>query len=178
VVDRDVRARFREGDPEAVRAVYRAYGRVVYGVAYKVLGDRTLAEDAVQQAFLKAWRAAGSFDEDRELGPWLAAIARRVAIDVYRREAVRPADPLDSVAPGHPALSSEPESSSIYDAWAVREAVEQLPPDEREIVRLQHFEELSHTEIADHLKLSVGTVKSRSFRAHRRLAVLLGDLWE
>ena len=178
MVDREVRARFRDGDPEAVRAVYRSYGRAVYAVAYKVLGDRALAEDAVQQAFLKAWRAAGSFDEDRELGPWLAAIARRVAIDVYRREAVRPADPLDSVAPGHPALMSEPESDSIYDAWAVREAVDQLPEDEREIVRLQHFEGLSQSEIAQHLNLALGTVKSRSFRAHRRLAALLGDLWE
>jgi RNA polymerase sigma factor (sigma-70 family) len=178
VVDRAVRTRFREGDPDAVRAVYRSYGRVVYSVAYKVLGDRALAEDATQLAFLKAWRAAASFDEDRELGPWLVAIARRAAIDVYRREAVRPAEPLDSVAPGAPALRSEAESGAIYDAWAVREAVEQLPEDEREIVRLQHFEGLSHNEIAQQLKMAVGTVKSRSFRAHRRLATLLGYLRE
>jgi RNA polymerase sigma-70 factor (ECF subfamily) len=178
VVDRALRSRFRDGDPEAVRAVYRSYGRVVYSVAYKVLGDRALAEDATQLAFLKAWRAARTFDEDRELGPWLAAIARRAAIDVYRREAVRPADPLESVAPGDPALRSEPESSAIYDAWAVREAVEQLPEDEREIVRLQHFEGLTHSEIAERLNMAVGTVKSRSFRAHRRLATLLGYLRE
>jgi RNA polymerase sigma factor (sigma-70 family) len=161
-----------------VRAVYRSYGRTVYSVAYKVLGDRALAEDATQLAFLKAWRAAESFDEDRELGPWLAAIARRAAIDVYRREAVRPTDPIDTVAPGDPALRSEPESNVIYDAWAVREAVEQLPDDEREIVRLQHFEGLSHTEIAEQLSVAVGTVKSRSFRAHKRLATLLGYLRE
>ena len=96
MVDRHVRRRFRDGDPDAVREVYRAYGRLVYAVAYKVLGDRGLAEEATQQTFLKAWRAAQSFDEDRELGPWLAAIARRVAIDVYRREALRVADPIDT----------------------------------------------------------------------------------
>jgi RNA polymerase sigma factor (sigma-70 family) len=179
VLDREVRTRFREGDPDAVRAVYRAYGKVVYAVAYRMLGDRGLAEEASQQAFLKAWRAAASVDLSRELGPWLAMIAKRSAIDVYRREAVRTADPLESVAPGDPALASNPESAeAIYDAWAVREAVDGLPADEREVVRLQHFEGLTHTEIAEKLKLAVGTVKSRSFRAHRRLAGQLAHLRE
>jgi RNA polymerase sigma factor (sigma-70 family) len=178
VLDRTVRTGFRDGDPEAVRAVYRAYGRIVYGVAYKVLGDKGLAEEATQQAFLKAWRAAGSFDLSRELGPWLAAIARRAAIDVYRREAVRVADPLDSVAPGDPALATEPEMAALFDAWEVRQAVEELPEEEREVVRLQHFEGLTHAEIANRLKVAVGTVKSRSFRAHKRLAALLGHLRE
>jgi RNA polymerase sigma factor (sigma-70 family) len=178
VVDRAVRTGFRDGDPDAVRAVYRAYGRVVFGVAYKVLGDRGLAEEATQQAFLKAWRAADSFDLNRELGPWLAAIARRAAIDVYRRESVRATDPLDSVAPGNPALMAEPETTAIYDVWEVRQAVQELPGDEQEVVRLQHFEGLTHTEIARRLNVAVGTVKSRSFRAHKRLAVALGHLRE
>jgi RNA polymerase sigma-70 factor (ECF subfamily) len=151
----------------------------VYAVAYKVLGDRGLAEEATQQAFLKAWRAAGSFDEDRELGPWLAAIARRVAIDVYRREAIRSADPLETVSPGDPALASAPESAeAVYDIWEVRRAVAELPEDEQEVVRLQHFEGLTHEQIAQQLNLPVGTVKSRSFRAHKRLAAELGHLRE
>jgi RNA polymerase sigma factor (sigma-70 family) len=174
-----VSAQFRDGDPDAVRAVYRSYGRLVYSVAYRILGNRGLAEEATQQAFLKAWRAAGSFDADRELGPWLASIARRTAIDVSRREAVRAADPLDSVPPGDSALIARPESAeAVYDVWAVREAVAGLPPDEREIVRLQHFEGLTHAEIGERLGLPLGTVKSRSFRAHKRLAALLGHLRE
>jgi RNA polymerase sigma factor (sigma-70 family) len=178
VLDREVRTRFRNGDPDAVRDVYRAYGRTVYSVAYKVLNDRGLAEEATQQAFLKAWRAAAGFDQDRELGPWLAAIARRAAIDVYRREAVRVADPIDEVAPGNPALATEPEQAALTDAWEVREAVEELPEDEQEVVRLQHFEGLTHAQIAERLSVAVGTVKSRSFRAHKRLAQLLGHLRE
>ena len=168
---------FRDGDPDAVRAVYRSYGRLVYAVAYRVLGDRGLAEEATQQTFLKAWRAAASFDVERELGPWLVSIARRVAIDVTRREAVRAADPLDSVAPGHPALTSSPESAeAAYDIWEVRRAVSELPPEEQDVVRLQHFRGYTHAEIAERLDLPVGTVKSRSFRAHKRLAELLGHL--
>ena len=80
---------FRAGNPDAVREVYREYGRLVYAVSFKVLGNRALAEEATQQAFLQAWRAASSFDAGKELGPWLATIARRAAIDVHRRESRR-----------------------------------------------------------------------------------------
>jgi RNA polymerase sigma factor (sigma-70 family) len=177
-MDRALRERFRDGDPEAVRAIYRTYGRAVYAVAYNVLSDRGLAEEATQQAFLKAWRAAETFDLGRDFGPWLASIARRAAIDIYRRESIRPAAPLESVASGDPALVSEPESAAITDVWEVREAVAQLPDDEQEVVRLQHYEGLTHAEIAQRLKVAIGTVKSRSFRAHRRLAALLGHLRE
>ena len=162
-----------------MRAIYRSHGRLVYAVAYRVLGDRGLAEEATQQTFVKAWRAAQSFDERRELGPWLAAIARRVAIDVYRREAVRSADPIESVPAGDPALVAAPQSAeAVYDVWEVREAVAQLPPDEQEVVRLQHLEGFTHVQIAERLGIAAGTVKSRSFRAHKRLAELLGHLRE
>jgi RNA polymerase sigma factor (sigma-70 family) len=178
-VDAGVRARFRDGDPDAVRTIYRAYGRLVYGVAYSVLGDRGLCEDATQQTFIKAWRGADSVDPGRELGPWLATIARRVAIDLYRREANRVARPLESVAPDDPALVSAPaRAETVYDVWEVRRAVSELPTEEQEVVRLQHFEGLTHAQIADRLGVPVGTVKSRSFRAHKRLASDLGHLRE
>jgi RNA polymerase sigma-70 factor, ECF subfamily len=178
-VDRGVRRRFRDGDPEAVRVVYRGYGGLVYAVAYRVLGNRALAEDATQQTFLKAWRAADSLDEDREMAPWLATIARRVAIDVQRSEGRRGADPLELVAPGDAALTSQPESvEELHAVWEVRRALSELPPDEEEVVRLQHLEGLTHVEIAHRLELPVGTVKSRSFRAHGRLAGRLERLQE
>lgn len=151
----------------------------MYAVAFKALGNRGLAEEATQQTFVKAWRAAQTFDERRELGPWLAAIARRVAIDVYRREAIRAADPIESVAPADPALVATPPSAeAIYDVWEVREAVGQLPAEEQEIVRLQHLDGYTHAQIAERLGIAVGTVKSRSFRAHKRLAAMLGHLRE
>jgi RNA polymerase sigma factor (sigma-70 family) len=177
VVDRGVRRRFREGDPEAVRTVYRVYGRLVYAVAFRVLGDRMLAEEATQQAFLRAWRGAGTLDENREMGPWLATIARRVAIDVHRGEARRGGDPLEAVAASDPALVERPRSAeTTYEVWAVREAVAELPAEEQEIVRMQHFEGFTQTQIAERLKMPAGTVKSRSFRAHKRLVERLGHL--
>lgn len=176
-LDNTVLEAFGRGEDAAVRAVFREYAGLVHAVALRVLGRRDLAEEATQQTFVRAWRAAASFDADRPLGPWLATIARRVAIDVHRREARREASDLGDVPSAHAAVVTLPPSvDAVHDAWAVREALEDLPDDEREVVRLQHLEGFSHSEIAERLGVPVGTVKSRSFRAHKRLAVRLGHL--
>lgn len=162
-----------------MRAVYRAYGRLVYAIAYRLLGNRSLSEEATQQTFLKAWQTSTRFDPSRELGPWLATIARRVAIDLSRSEARRSASPLDAVTPEHPALVSMPAPiETASDAWEVRRAVSALPAEDQQVVRLQHFEGLTHAEIAQRLRVPVGTVKSRSFRAHKRLATDLTHVRE
>lgn len=163
---------FRSGDPDAVRAVYRAYGGLVFTVAYKTLGSRDLAEEATQETFLKVWRAAATFEPARQLGPWLATIARRTAIDLYRREVRRRTERLDDDMEA--ALVDA--KDTIFDVWAVREAIDELPPLEREVVRLQHLESLTHAQIGLRVGVPVGTIKSRSFRAHRRLAARLGHL--
>jgi len=174
-VDVGLARRFAEGDPDAIRGLYHSHGGLVYSVAYKVLGDAGLAEDATQQTFVQAWRAAGTYDPTRSIDAWLATIARRAAIDVYRRERRhRVADPIDDA---DPALAVTPPSvEQLSDVWEVRQALEQLPDQDREVVRLQHYGELTHAEIASRLDIPLGTVKSRSFRAHRRLAGLLGHL--
>ena len=173
-VGREVAAGFVNGEPDAVRTVYKEYGRLVYAVAFKLLGDRSLADEATQETFVRAWRGAGSYDPSRELGPWLATIARRSAIDVHRRTARRGHGPLDE---DHPALVELPPSvERAYDIWEVRRALAQLPPEAAELVRLQHFDGLTQSEVAQRRGLALGTVKSRSFRAHRRLAGLLGHL--
>ncbi len=178
-LDQEAAARFQTGDPEAVRSVYREYGRLVFSVTHRVLGQRELAEEATQQTFVQAWRAAGSFDPTREMGPWLATIARRVAIDVHRREAKRSTTPLDHADPGDSSLVALPPSAvAMQETWEVRRAVDELPPEEQEVIRLQHLDGFSQSEIADRLGLPLGTVKSRSFRAHRRLAERLGHLRE
>jgi RNA polymerase sigma-70 factor (ECF subfamily) len=146
----------------------------VYAVAYRVLADRSLSEEATQQAFLKAWRGSKRIDPSRELGPWLATIARRVAIDVHRRETKRSEVPLDAVTPEDRALASMPATvETANDIWEVRRAVSALPIEDQQVVRLQHFGGLTHTQIAQRLGVAVGTVKSRSFRAHRRLETAL-----
>jgi RNA polymerase sigma factor (sigma-70 family) len=176
-VDVAVLRSFSRGDEGAVREIYNAYGRLVFTVANRILNNRSLAEEASQQAFVQAWRAASTFDENREMGPWLATIARRVAIDIHRREARRPATSLETASASEPALVALPPSAEqTYAVWQVREAIDALPPDERQVVRLQHIEQLTHAEIAEELGVPLGTVKSRSFRAHKLLASRLGHL--
>ena len=170
----DVVVGFVNGEPDAVRTVYREYGKLVYAVAYKVLGDRSLAEEAAQETFVRAWRGAASYDPSRELGPWMATIARRTAIDVYRRAARRVHGSLDESDPG--LVELPPSVERAYDVWEVRRALAQLPPEEATLVRLQHLEGLTQSEVAQRMGIALGTVKSRTFRAHRRLAGLLGHL--
>ena len=179
VVTADELVGFREGHPDAVRSVYREYGGLVFAVAMRTLGSRDLAEEATQRTFVKAWRASGGFDPVRELGPWLATIARRTAIDIHRREARRPTAPLEESQPSDPTVIELPVGvERSFEVGEVRAAIDELPAEEREVVRLQHLEELTQAEVADRLGVPIGTVKSRSFRAHRRLAAMLGHLRE
>jgi RNA polymerase sigma-70 factor (ECF subfamily) len=170
--------RFAAGEPDSVAEAYRAYGRLVYTVAYRVLGDVGSAEDARQQTFVRAWQNTASFDPKRSLAPWLTTIAGRAAIDIYRRNRRdRDHRNLDDLMPPDDVISvTPPTAEQIYDAWQVRRAVAALPDPDRELICLQYFGELTHAEIADRLAIPLGTVKSRSFRAHRRLAGLLAHL--
>jgi RNA polymerase sigma factor (sigma-70 family) len=178
-VDRGVLDAFRRRDASAVQTMYRQYGSLVYAVAYRVLGRRELAEEATQQAFLRAWQAADRIDVTRDPASWLATIAKHAAIDVYRHESRRGADPLSQVSAADAAVVTLPPELDTLDAvWHVRQAIDQLPSDEATIVRMQHLEGLTHSEIAAELGIAVGTVKSRSHRAHRKLASLLGHLRE
>jgi RNA polymerase sigma-70 factor (ECF subfamily) len=166
-------ALFRTGSADGTAAMYRRYGRLVYTVAMRVLGDAGRSEDATQQTFVQAWRHAADVDAERDPGPWLATIARRVAIDIARAEGRRPTTAL----PDEPGIAVlPPDAESLWRTWRVREAVDALEPREREIVRLQHQDGFTHQEIAERLGIALGTVKSRSFRAHRALAASLGDL--
>lgn len=170
--DPDLPARFRAGDEDAIRAVHREFGGAVRTVARSVVGA-DLADEVVQETFVKAWRAAASFDPGRELGPWLYTIARRTAIDVLRRER-RPT--TGDHAPEQEVAVETMSFERTWEVFEVRRALDGLPDAEREVVRLSHLEGLTHPEIAERLGVPVGTVKSRSARALRRLEVALGHM--
>ncbi|WP_370326003.1 RNA polymerase sigma factor [Euzebya sp.] len=170
----DLIRRFREGDPDAVRGVYQRHAGAVTTVVRSIVGgDAALCADVVQQTFLKAWRAAHTVDADRDLAPWLHAIARRAAIDAVRHER-RPT--IGGHAPEVDVPVDPPSFERTWEAHEVRRALDDLPPDEREVLRLSHLLGMTHAEVAAHLGIPVGTVKSRSHRGHRRLAAALAHL--
>ncbi|MDP9494441.1 MAG: RNA polymerase sigma factor [Actinomycetota bacterium] len=171
-MDPEVLQRFRIGDESAVKAVYDRFGGPVFALSMSILRDAGLAADATQQTFIKAWRAASTYDPERSFGPWIYAIARRTAIDVYRKRArVVVSDQIEvaTIAPG---------LETVWEVFEVRSALDQLPDEERQVIKLSHFDGLTHGQIADQLGIPIGTVKSRSHRAHQRLLGLLKHLEE
>lgn len=169
-VDPEVLERFRQGDDAALKVVYEQFHGPVFAISMSIVRDRGLAADATQQTFVSAWRAADTYDPGQPLAPWIYAIARRKAIDIYRkRKRVVVSDELDTV-------SHSPGMVSTWEMFEVRAALDQLPDEEREIMRLSHLEGFTHAEIAEAIGIPIGTVKSRSHRAHQRLLELLDHL--
>ena len=140
VSDRELAIRFPTGDNAVLRDVYERFGGAVYTVALSILGDPGRAADVVQSTFVNAWQAAGRFNPEQELAPWLYTIARRQAIDAYRRE--RRARAVDAAELDDPQAAVSLEAT--WEAWQVRLALEQLPDDERQVVRLSWFDGLAH----------------------------------
>jgi RNA polymerase sigma-70 factor (ECF subfamily) len=157
--------------------VYGAYGRLVYAVAHRTLGSRELAEEATQQTFVQGLASRVELRSRARAGTVAGTIARRTAIDLHRREARRPVAELsDAVLNDQVVVDMPPGVDRAYDVWAVREAIDALPDDERTIVQLQHLHDLTQSEVAERLGIPIGTVKSRSYRAHRTLAARLQHL--
>ena len=164
--------RYGQGDRRAAADVFDLFSGPILTIGVHLLGDRALAEEVVQTTLMKAFRSADTFDVSKNPRPWMYAIARRVTIDIYRRERRHVHDVETEVA------ALPPDFDRAWDGWQVRLAVDQLPPDEREVVRLAHLRELTHAEVAEELEIPIGTVKSRLHRAHKRLGGLLAHLEE
>ena len=167
--------RFRVGDGAAMHELYERYSAPMYATALTLLGNREHAADAVQRAFVQAWRAADRFDPARELKPWLYAITRRAAVDIYRRER-RTQQQLTFDQATETVVTDAPNIVAVWQAGQVQAALERLRPGERQVLRLAYYEGLTQSEIAQVLGVPIGTVKSRTARAQRRLAALLAHL--
>ena len=158
------------GDTGALETLYARYGGIAFGAAYRLLGDRQAAEECTQDVFLSVWRRAASYDEERSLvTTWLFSIMRNRAVDIARRRAARPVElHAEVTSPDH-----APDTADLVEAAdgssRVAQAMAELPASQREVLTLAYFDGLSHTEIAEHLAVPVGTVKGRIRLALDRL---------
>jgi RNA polymerase sigma factor (sigma-70 family) len=162
-------------DESALAELYDRVGGVAYGLAYRVLRDETLAQDAVQEAFLAVWRGATSFVPERaKASTWILTLVHRRAVDVVRREERRRTEPLES-AP-EPAGGSAEEAAWIrLDRERVQDALAKLPDQQREAIELAYYGGYTQSELAERLGQPVGTIKSRMFAGLARLRELLDD---
>jgi RNA polymerase sigma factor (sigma-70 family) len=162
-------------DENALGELYDRYGRVAYGLALRIVRDRSLAEDAVQEGFLAVWRSAGAFlAEQGKPSTWILTLVHRRAVDLVRREERRRADPLDDTEQPTGEATDE-------EAWlraqrqVVQEALRKLPPDQREAIELAYYGGFTQSELAERLGLPLGTIKSRMFTGLKRLRELLAE---
>jgi RNA polymerase sigma factor (sigma-70 family) len=165
------------GDEAALAELYDRVGRVAYGLAFRVLRDDRLAEDAVQEAFLGVWRTAAGFRPERaKAGTWILTLVHRRAVDLVRREERRRADPLDDETRDAATSESAEDVAWVgFERERVQAALRQLPDAQREAIEVAYYGGYSQSELAERLGVPLGTIKSRMFSGLARLRELLDD---
>ena len=166
LADEELMPWIAEKDPEAFEVFYDRHGGAAYALAYRILGDRTAAEDCIQEAFISIWRSGGKFDASRgSVRAWTLSIVRNRAIDALRSKAGK-APKLtfddDEILAARPAEErTEEEAIRNETATEVRGALTKLPQDQSKVLELAYFGGFSQSEIAAMLNLPLGTVKGR-----------------
>ncbi|MCU1379638.1 MAG: polymerase [Acidimicrobiales bacterium] len=164
VADDALLAGLGAGDPDASAAFVRRFQGRVFGLAVTMVGDRAVADDVAQEAFVRAWRHAGAYDARRgSVTTWLLTITRNLAVDALRAMRSTPTDPDVLAAMLPPTGGSGPDGAAVAaeDAARVRAALAALPPEQRRAVVLARFSGLTAAEIGEREGVPLGTAKTR-----------------
>jgi RNA polymerase sigma-70 factor (ECF subfamily) len=165
--DGQLAARAAQSDPQAIRILYKRYGRLVYGLALHMVGDRLAAEEITQDVFMRVWEKAGSYDPGKsKLSTWLSRIARNMSIDLLRKRGrvgeheaeVWEDRKMSAGLVDHDPVKSQEMSGKREE---VRAAVAALPEQQRKALSMAFFQGLTHSQIAERLGEPLGTVKTR-----------------
>ena len=163
-------------DEAALAALYDRFGRLAYGLALRVLRDRSLAEDAVQEAFMAVWHTADRFVAGRaKASSWILTFVHRRAVDLVRREERRRAEPLDDAPEVDVAPGTDEEAWLRLRRERVQSALGKLPDQQREALELAYFGGFTQSELAERLGQPIGTIKSRMFSGLARLREILDE---
>lgn len=162
-------------DEAGLQAAFVSYGGELFGFARRSLGESGLAEEAVQETFMRAWRSRHRFDSGLgSLRNWLFSIERRVVIDLAHKRSSSSAVELD-----HDPAVIDNQADQAMLGWQVEEALRRLRPEHRAVVQDIYFKNLPGREVAARLGVPEGTVRSRLFYALRSLRLILEEMgWE
>lgn len=166
----DTVRRARQGSADALAALYHAFGAQVRGTAYRILGNRADAEDALQDVFVGLPEALAHYRETGRLDAWLRRLAARTALMRLRRERR-----VVSFAEGLEAPAPEVANAGPLERLAVAEALDRLPEGLRQVFLLKEVEGMSHEEIGELLGISAGASGVRLHRAWRSIRALLKE---
>ncbi len=161
--DAELARRLQRRDPRALADLYDRYGRLVYSMILRVVRDGGIAEDLVQETFLRVWNRVQAFDAEKgSLGAWLLAVARNRAIDYLRSSAGRMQNASELQDTAHPSLFADMEKQLLNSdrVRRVKTALEKLAPHQRTVIELAYFEGLSQVEMAERMGQPLGTVKT------------------
>jgi RNA polymerase sigma-70 factor (ECF subfamily) len=176
--DADLIERLQRHDPQALAELYDRFGRLAYSLILRVVRDTGVAEDLVQETFMRVWNRAQGLDAQKgSIGPWLLAVARNRAIDYLRSAGGRERNAIEFEETDHPALYIDMERDILSSdkARRIKTAVEKLSPHQREVIELAYFEGLSQTEMAERMGQPLGTVKTWVRAALKNLRDELGS---
>jgi RNA polymerase sigma-70 factor (ECF subfamily) len=164
-----------ERDVRALEALYARYSRPIFSLALKILGDREIVEEVVQEVFLRLWTRAHGYDPQRgKLLSWLLTITHHRAVDELRRRRSQPElDGLQDQASAQPDSDPSTSLAWVEDRQAVLHALAQLPPAQRRPIELAYYGGLTQVEIALALKEPLGTIKTRMRLGMQKLRLLL-----
>ena len=170
--DAELLARASEGNAEAFGLLMKKHEDRLFGLALRILGNRSDALDATQDAFIAAFRQAGSFRGDAAVGTWLYRIGANACKDLLRKKKRWTTQDNETLETMHRDTARSIESS-VTDRLVIRDALAQLPDEYRDAVVLHDLGGITYEEIARITETQIGTVKSRISRGRRRLAELL-----
>jgi RNA polymerase sigma-70 factor (ECF subfamily) len=177
--DRNLAERLKRREPDAMAQLYDSYGKLAFSLIYRIVRDVGVAEDLVQETFLRVWNRAQGFDAGRgALGPWLLAVARNRAIDYIRSSGGKMArGSLDLEYAEHPStfVNFEGDLLTRDREMRVRKAVDRLNENQRHVIELAYFEGLSQSEMAERMGQPLGTVKTWVRSALKNLREELGE---
>jgi RNA polymerase sigma-70 factor (ECF subfamily) len=177
--DEELARRLQRREPEAMADLYDRFGRLAYSVIVAIVRDASVAEDLVQETFLRVWNRIHAFEPGKgALGPWLLAVARNRAIDHLRSTGARmdrSAYELD--VREHPSLfvNMEREVLNTDHARVIRQAIAKLNPKQQKVIELAYYEGLSQSEMAERMGEPLGTVKTWVRTALKLLREELGQ---
>ena len=157
-------------DQEAIKMIYQQYGRTLLGVMLRILGEQSMAEDALQEAFVKVWKNADRYDKSKgRLFTWLLNICRNTAIDKRRSAGFKMTQAIQSEGSVVNTVDQQQTYTFNPDQIGVKDWVNKLSPEHKEVIDIVYFSGYSHREAAEHLGLPLGTLKTRIRAALKQL---------
>jgi RNA polymerase sigma factor (sigma-70 family) len=173
-LEEELVSRLRSQDPGAMAVLYDNYSKALFGVILRILRNQQIAEDVLQESFLKIWVSIDTYDEEKgRFFTWILNIARNQAIDKLRSKEYKKDFRTDSIECGGKTFVGDNTTSDKADQIGLKELTQKLKPEQKILVDMLYFEGYTQSEVAEELNIPLGTIKTRIRAALKVLSSIL-----